>query len=155
LTVSRSAGREANGKLFQSADISCNRLDLRLVEAVSNRAHDCRCVRHFWILAAFFAPIDQLVDDVGIKLTGQTRNLVGACGIGTVASSACRDVLIRQPVLKDFSACRHELPGAPPSGGGLSALKFAARAATIDWLSECATLNMTLFVRRCSMKACS
>ena len=105
----RCAGREANGKLFQSADISCNRFDLRFVKAVRNRAHDCRCVRDFWILAAFFAPIEQFVDDVGIKLTGQTRNYAGACSIGTVASSACRDVLIRQPVLEDFPARRHEL----------------------------------------------
>ena len=97
-------------KLFQSADISRNRFDLRLVEAVRNRAHDCRCVRDFWILTAFFAPIEQFVDDVGIKLTGQARNLAGACSIGTVASSACRDVLIRQPVLEDFPARRHELP---------------------------------------------
>jgi hypothetical protein len=28
-------------RLFQSADISRNRFDLRLVEAVRNRAHDC------------------------------------------------------------------------------------------------------------------
>src|SRR6516165_4997762 len=60
-------------KLFQSADISRNRFDLRFVETVRDRAHDCGCVRDFWILAAFFAPIDQFVDDVGIKLTGQTR----------------------------------------------------------------------------------
>jgi len=61
-------------KLSQRADISCNRFDLRFVEAVRNWAHDYRCVRDFWILAAFFAPIDQFVDDVGIKLTGQARN---------------------------------------------------------------------------------
>jgi len=43
--------------------------------------------------------------------------------------------------------------GPPPSGAGLSVLKVAASPEIIDGLNECATLNMMLLVRRCSMKA--
>ena len=38
-------------------------------------------------------------------------------------------------------------------GWGLSFLKFAASAVTIPGFKACATLNMILFVRRCSIKA--
>src|ERR1700730_14480485 len=45
--------------------------------------------------------------------------------------------------------------GAPPIGLESRSLKCAARAAIIDGLRACATLNMTGFIRLCSMKACN
>jgi len=49
--------RDDELKLFQSADISRNRLDLPLVEAMCNRAHNGRSVGVCGILAALCTPV--------------------------------------------------------------------------------------------------
>jgi hypothetical protein len=45
-------------------------LDLLLIQAVRDRRHNGRGVWVRWILAPFFVPIGQFVDDVVVQLTG-------------------------------------------------------------------------------------
>jgi hypothetical protein len=101
--------RDDELKLFQSADISRNRLDLPLVEAMCNRAHNGRSVGLCGILAALCTPVGQRFDDVEIELASQSRNLAAAGGVRSVTRGACCDVFIGHPVLEDFLASLREL----------------------------------------------
>src|SRR5579864_5582961 len=115
------AGDVPNRSLLQITDIGRHRLYLRLGEAVRHRAHDRRGVRLGRILSAFLAPIHQLLDDVGIELPGQPRNLPAAGGLRPVTGGACRDIGVGNAVLENLSSRGDELHGRAANWLGIEA----------------------------------
>jgi hypothetical protein len=55
---------------FYVVEVGCDGFNLLLIQAVRDRRHNGRGVWVRWILASFFGPVDQLVDDVVVQLTG-------------------------------------------------------------------------------------
>ena len=55
---------------FYVVEVCCDGLDLLLIQVVRDRRHNGRSVRVRWILAPFFGPIGQFVEDVVAQLAG-------------------------------------------------------------------------------------
>src|SRR5579863_10613604 len=102
-----------NSELLQIADKGGNRVDLCFAQAVRYRAHDRRGIRFGWILTPLFAPIHQFLDDIGIELARQPRNLSAAAGVRPMAGGACRDIGVGHAVFEYLPSQGDELLWRP------------------------------------------
>ena len=96
-----------------------------------------------------------ILDDVGIELASQSRNLPVAHGARSMTGGARRHVGVRDAVLEDLAPGGDQIPRADAGGSGMQVPEVLGQRRTIAGLSTCATLNMMLLARRRSMKALS
>lgn len=85
----------------QIAEIGCHGVHLRSGHAVRHRRHDRGRIGLSGILAAFLAPVDQLVDRVIRQLPGKTGNFPGAFRVRPMAGRAGCDIGIGNAVLEN------------------------------------------------------
>ena len=70
-------------------------------------------------LSAFLAPVRQFLDQIGVELPGQARNLITAGRIRTVASGAGGDIGVGDAAFEDFSSLGYELLWCAAEGRGV------------------------------------
>lgn len=141
-------------KSLDRAQIRGHRPDLRVRQTVSDGLHDGGVVRIVLVLAALLVPVRQLIVDVVVKLSRQTRECVAALSVIAVTGRAGWNVGFRNALKIDLLAfC--QIFDAPSSGFGSRWLNCSARAFSICGVSTWATLNITGLLRRRSMNAFS
>ena len=86
-------------------------------------------------------------------MTGKTGNFAAAGGLGTVTGGAGGNIGVGNSILEDILARSHEPVRGATDRRGIELLNSSASADTIPGFNACATLNMILLVRRCSIKA--